>query len=232
MSSVFYTEVDWVVEIDSNGNAKHKLAIKLLHLLSRIPTVDETISIELPANHPFGEFRTKIKNSDLPEGYGYIRGKYVLNFDDITQFINKSSRENTVNVSFNQGRIEHRMHDVHIVELGTFVPHLKASKINFKITLPEITNRWEKFLLHFLAMRKDREGIYSIVPRGETPQDITQTKGEIFYQLMENYFPLDFGIAYRSIGKLHVISLIVGVLIGLPASIMGNWLYNYLAGGL
>jgi hypothetical protein len=227
-----YSDVEWNVDINDNGQARHRLKIKLFNVSSRIPTVQDYLEIIFPEDKPIKNFETKINTEPLASGYGYTPGAnaYRLRFDDIPVEKRNQSLLN-IEIYFEQENAVSKMFDVKLVDIG-FQERLHASSIVLTFKLPMARGLKRLFYL-FVSKLKRRKTIYEIAlspGSRKSPDYIEPNNGLISYK--SRRIESNFGFIYRSGGQIDIASLVLGlisgIVTGLIVKLIVDWLYNVL----
>ncbi len=240
LTSEYRSEVEWNVELSSSGEAQHNWTIRLFDFSKKIKTADESLSIILPPGCPFSDFKIKVndKTPSDADGYDVNSSKFVLDFETIKQLLGSSSPD-IIKISYKEGGgvIRGLTHDFQKVTLSKFKPQLKATWISIKVTLPKLKGIRYKFLRRFMSLRKkEKKGLYDIILlRGLDTRNVDYSKGEIVHQVNQGNFPQTFEVYYRTIGEIHLGSVILGfiatVILGVVVNFMWGLINGLLGGG-
>jgi len=227
MPSEYHTEVDWHVDLDV-GLVQHKWTIKVFDFSARTKTAQESLSIDLPPC-PFSDFKSKINGQPRAlNGYRQTLGKIVIDFERIKHLLGASTQD-VIEIEFKEGGnvISPLAHDFRKVTLSEFKPNLKATWINIEIKMPEIKGRiFKRIVPFFFIIKKEKKRLFDIIdPIGIKTDNIDYWEGRIVHQVNEANFPQTFGIYYRTLGKIHLGSFILGLIVSLMLTISGNYIY-------
>lgn len=229
----FYSEVEWDVNINNNGQAKHRLKIKLFNVSDRIPTAQDYLEIIFPEDKPIKNFETAINSESLASGYGYTPGAnaYRLRFDDIPVTKREQPLVN-VDISFEQENAVSNMFDVKLVDVA-FQERLYASSIGLTFKLPMVKGLKRLFFL-LVTKLKRRKNIYEIASSPgsrKSPDYIEPNNGLISYK--SRRIEPNFGFIYRFVGQIDITSLalglISGIITGVIVKFIADWLYGIIS---
>lgn len=222
--------MEWEVNINDKGQAKHQLKIKLFNVSDRLPTTQEYLEIIFPEDKPIKNFETAIDAEHLAPGYGYTPGAnaYRLRFDDIPVAKREQPSVN-VEISFEQENAVSNMFDVKLVDVA-FQERLYASPVGLTFKLPMVKGLKRLFLL-LVTKLKRRKNIYEIAPSPgsiKSPDYIEPNNGLISYKLRR--IEPNFGFIYRFVGQIDITSLalglISGIIMGVIVKFIADWLYS------
>lgn len=197
-SQRFYTNTQWLVEIDDKGTARHTLTITLFNpdIPLKRATSPQYLSVQFPGDVVLDPPKTRviqgIEDIDFAEGYGWDprRKRYEFLLRDLERPHASLPAKVDLEVSFVQRNSVMRAMSLPLFQLLGAAPRL-AGDISLRVRLPRprVSGYWARFWAWILRLQQERP--YKANPTqtpSHTPQiQVDLDQGEVTFHLRSNH---------------------------------------------
>jgi hypothetical protein len=232
--SVPYTEIDWAVRADIDGEVLHVVSIEAHNLASRERLESTGLFLGLPRSARFRRIEGTIDDQEIPDPYiTQVKGCGIrLEDPSVRPLLRTGSTVNRIELRFREINGVRRTNGRRYISFADFNPtSLRASSIRLRVAPPPY-RKGLRFLASALALIT-RHPVYNASSTGLTLYGTDPDK-EGYYTfssppsqgLWDHTFLFDW-VDFGLLG-MRFVSLLVGLVIGLAVAVAGNVIFGAL----
>jgi hypothetical protein len=228
LNQKLHTQVTWTVEFISRDKAIHHITIDIFFLDCAVPSIHDSIRLELPDTN-FRDFTTLVENNPLPPNYGLDAENmlYCLKTHDIRNHVKKGQSPVSVKITFQQTMMVRKIFGADFIDFGFKSRFADPVSTELLFRLPRIASRIKRGISTLIGWFKGRNRRPYEIVTFDRESVYDETEGTIGL-LSKNLFP-DFGFAYKVVGAINLSSLVTSIILAIILSALGNLLFHVLS---